>query len=74
MNFMSSLKENKNEFPEPALYYPSTSDVQLISVYHPDILNCPPCFVSVLIIAEVIPLLSHFSWKSSPLNPSLEAL
>ncbi len=64
---MLLLKENKNEFPEPALYPPA--DAQWISVYHPDILTCPPSYASVLRIPKVYPWLSHLLWKSLHLNP-----
>ncbi len=65
---MSSLNTNINEFPDPDLSPPD--DVQLISVYHPDILTCPPSSASVLRIPKVFPWLSHFPWKVYDLNPS----
>ena len=72
-----SLNKNINELPDP--YFDSTKsfslpDVHWISVYHPDILTCPPFFASVLRIPRVYPWLLHFLWKSLPLNPSLVPL
>ncbi len=76
MKFMSSLNKNINEYPDPSLNPPLSplSDVHWISVNHPDILTYPPSFASVLRIPKVFPWLSHFPWKSLPLNPSLVAL
>ncbi len=72
MKFMSSLNKNINEFPDPDLNTPD--DVHWISVYHPDILTCPPSLASVLTIPKVFPWLLHFLWKSLPLNPFSVAL
>ena len=73
---MSSPITNINEFPDPDLRpkVSPLSDVHWISVYHPDILTCPPSFASVLRIPKVFPCLSHFPWKSSALNPFSVAL
>jgi hypothetical protein len=51
---MSSLKENKNELPEPVLY--PYSEVNYISVYPPFILTFPPFLVDFdFIIVKLAP-------------------